>query len=51
MNMQRADELEPWVDRQMRHPEFRRAYYRLVFSEPLPLRVDGREYHRRRRSR
>lgn len=42
-----ADELDPWVDRQMRNPEFRRAYYALVYSEPLPLRIDGREYRRR----
>ena len=46
-----ADELDPWVDQQMQRPEFRRAYYELVYSKPLPLRIDGHEYHRRQRSR
>lgn len=46
-----ADELDPWVVLQMRNPKFARAYYKFVYSEPLPLRADGREYRRRQKRR
>jgi hypothetical protein len=46
-----ADELEPWAALQMRNPAFARAYYKLIYSEPLPLRIDGAEYHRRQKRR
>lgn len=47
-----ADELEPWLDLQMRlSPKFRAAYFRFAYSEPLPLKANGLGYHRRQKRR
>jgi hypothetical protein len=51
MSESMADEIEPWAALQMRNPAFARAYYKPIYSEPLPLRIDGHAYHRRQKRR
>ena len=46
-----TDELEDYLAESMQSPSFARAYYRAQAASPGKLRIDGREYARRRAAR
>ena len=46
----KGDPMTTWAERKMRDPKFRVMYYRVLYSDPWPLRF-GREYHRRQKRR